>query len=188
MDGARPDSVHVAQAASLILTSDAADLVGNLDGLKAHVNARYSDDDDYLMSLHVAALERVGRYTGWPMRTGEHEVIATWREVPDDLVLRLPGPVKLDTVLVGSNPRLLDRLPHDATVELNSRPVLPYGVRYTRSWSGLYSTVAWPSLLSLAVYRVAATAYLYREATIPGDAPVDRILQSTLGPFLPVVL
>ena len=89
------------------------------------------------------------------------------------------------------------RWPHDAWIELpedfnyddsgNRGELL---LRYQAGWGAIYTDAdaPWPRELAHTIYRVAATLYLYREATMAGDYPLRRVMQSTLGPYLPVYL
>ena len=91
-------------------------------------------------------------------------------------------------VLVHRSPRL----PHAAWIELPEdwdydTEIHELAIQYPLSWAAIYSgDVPWPADVELCLYRVAATMYLYREATMSGDRPLHRIMQATLGPYLPV--
>lgn len=68
-------------------------------------------------------------------------------------------------------------------------------IEYTQSWSDIQDPegpnatgIKWPHEVALTIYRVAATMYLYREATVLGDRPLHRIIQASLGSYLPVEL
>lgn len=93
-------------------------------------------------------------------------------------------------VLVHRSPRL----PHDAWLELPEdwdydTEIDELAIQYPISWSAVYTgDVPWPEDVALCIYRVAATMYLYREATMLEDRPLHRIMQASLGPYLPVPL
>lgn len=93
---------------------------------------------------------------------------------------------------VGTEIQLSDRLPHAAWTELPAdwdyeTEIDELAIRYPLDWTTPYPTAPnWPPEVETTIYRVAATLYLYREATMPGDRPLHRIMQATLGPYLPV--
>ena len=196
-----------------IVTAGATDLVGSIAELKRHVAIEHDEDDTYLATLPGAALDVVGNYTRWPMRTTSQTVEARYpwplRRGRHRRRLLLPGPASTRSniltceihggqlvpgdILPKTDLRRLSRLPHDAVLPLADE--FEYDdegrgellVRYGVSWSDVYSGASpWPMVLAHTIYRVAATLYLYREATVQGDRPVRRIMESTLGPYLPV--
>ena len=129
--------------------------------------------------------------------------------VPVEGFLRLPGPVQSgerasisyrhdgDWSTAVSSIDLLsgvDRLPHDGYLDLGQELrdidcVDGLRIQYPISWSSRYGGLEpWPTEVATTIYRVAATLYLYREATTLGDRPLHRIMQASLGPYLPVIL
>ena len=90
------------------------------------------------------------------------------------------------------------RMPHDATLVVPDEVSCEYDdggygefiIRYTVSWESVYtgSGDRWPAELAHVIYRAASTLYLYREATVMGDRPTHRVIQATLGSYLPVTL
>lgn len=145
-DAARPSRyAYIAPVDGLTLDGGAPDLVGSLDMLKRHCNVEHAEDDAYLTTLWLSALQAVGDYTRWPMRTGPVTVSARW---PWPAVRRrhivLPGPAHVlgprapavvlcewhggqllpRTQLTGphspwpTDVQRSERLPHDAVVQL----------------------------------------------------------------------
>ena len=129
--------------------------------------------------------------------------------VPTMGFLRLPGPIqsgerasisyRLDGTWSTAVPSIevlsgMDRLPHDGSLDLGQELrgvdcIEGLRITYPISWSSRYSGMEpWPTEVATTIYRVAATLYLYREATTLGDRPLHRIMQASLGPYLPVTL
>ena len=165
----RPSRAAYRVPDSAVVDAAATDLIGTLPELKRHIVVEHAEDDDYLTSLHHSALQAVGDYTRWPMRTGRLTVECQWpwplpgyrasvsaRNRP---VIVLPGPVdtgspplaceyhggQLDPgTAIGVTVRRSPRLPHDGWIEL------PEGfsydsddgrlnVRYDQNWSAIYT-------------------------------------------------
>lgn len=117
--------------------------------------------------------------------------------------LLIPGPVSAmaDVIITGDvtvytvDPSA--RLPNDGVLYLSPDFISTFDdsgtgelvITYPMSWSSIYPDApSWPVTVVHTIYRVAATLYLYREATMPGDRPLHRIMQAALGPYLPVLL
>ncbi len=128
-------------------SAGASDLIGTLDELKRHVVVEHAESDDYLSTLHLSALQMVGDYTRWPMRTSGF-LAECWFPWPrygrwlqgryqrpsDRPALVLPGPVDVSgdvltraysdgaydsgTAITGITLHRSTRLPHDAWFEL----------------------------------------------------------------------
>ena len=180
-------SLQILSTDNVRLTDDSAsgDSIGSLEGLKRQAIVEHADDDVLLTELFLNAAQLVGNITQWPMRTGDHQVTATWFRPTPGMRLRLPGPVKADTVQLNGISRTPDydvRLPHDAYLTMAEGPSGTQQVTYTRSWASWYPLPGWPEAVATAIYRVAATLYQYREATPLGEGPIRKILSSTLGP------
>ena len=164
------------------------------------------------------ARARVGEYTGWLMRTDRNAMRAVYYAVPPGRVtLIIPGPPRVASLPIARefdsriqiglqgqqvarlSLTLSGRLPYDwlytRGVILNRarETVTDVQIDYVQSWAdyesgGVALTGLWPSELGLIIYRVAATMYLYREATVMGDRPLQQILRSSLDTYLPVTL
>ena len=190
-----PDHIDVTPVTSILITpysARTADLIGRLPELRDHISLDHTDDDNLLRRLLASATQKVGDYTGWPMRTGRHHVRAYWSHTPVGRRVLLPGPVIPSTIRVDGqfvDSVVAARLPHDALIELpedlDSRGLF---IDYDRAWNLYYTDPDYPEAITTAIYRIAATLYLYREATVQGDRPIRRILDTTFGKNLPVLL
>lgn len=174
------------------------DYLGRLLGTARRMVGDYTRWPMRWDTLSVAAV--------WPWRAhGLRRLIRGTGERPCRLLL--PGPVdpaanvwacryhggELDPDTQLTDIAYLPRLPHDAVVTLPDDFEVDTDdgqlhVAYTVSWSSIYAEDLWPADVAHTLYRVASTLYLYREATVMGDQPLKRIMASTLGPYVPVVV
>lgn len=199
---------RITTAGGGVVQSDTTDGIGTLVGLKAQTAVEHSEDDGYLTGLLRTAQQMVGSYTRWPMRTGTLMAEARFSDLSTTDLVCLPGPVVAESLahlqlyyqgaVIGPAVAVdgliaEDRLPHDSVIYMPDMLIGYWAdelrITYPVSWASHYSgDEPWPSELATTIYRVAATLYLYREATTLGDRPVHRIMQASLGPYLPVVL
>ena len=171
------------------------------------ITARQLVGDYTRWPMITGSLRRTARWT-W---TETYYETYTTRYYPR---LILPGPVDDAATIrtceyhggqliagdtLSSIPDRFPRLPHDAVLTLPDdfvwdrgdqlRPPFELIIQYGTGWGSIYSgDTPWPRLVAHTIYRVAATLYLYREATMLGDGPIRRIMESALGPATEVVL